>query len=125
MDSQLAQPDPFADARSMADLTPEDVATLPILDGLRTYQKEELEGVPFIIASVTFREGDFGPYATMDIISEHDRGVLHDGSTGIYRQLRTLTQDGQNTRLLVRRGLRRSDYVGPTGKNSTTWYLSA
>lgn len=53
-----------------------------------------------------------------------ERFIVNDGSTGIYRQLRAYTdRTGRTAGLAAKRGLRRSDYKTPDGKDATTFYI--
>lgn len=113
--------------------------------------KESLAGRPFVLMSVRFSDGDFGPFAIAKIVTgENEHKVLTDGSAGIFRQLHNyitrtrqgeLPESGVDYELGIHavNGLRRSDYTydsetkrvlrdgdKPEGKAipATTWYVA-
>lgn len=104
-------------------------------DVLSTDDKTRLEGIPLVIISWRFvvtDVGDSGEFVSAMLVTERgDKYIVNDGSTGIYRQLREYTDTtGKTGALLVRRGLRRSDYeteIEVNGKKKTiegtTYYL--
>lgn len=78
---------------------------------LPTDEKARLVGVPFIILSVDFAQGNNGPYAsTMIVTKEGERLILNDGSTGIYAQLDEWCVKSSRVGGLMVAGLRRSEY---------------
>lgn len=89
-------------------------------------------GIPMILLSWHFNRGDNGEFVSVHAVANLPgnslgKYVINDGSTGIYRQLREYTDKTTKTAgLVVKRGLRRSDYQyddsGET-KNATTFYL--
>lgn len=99
--------------------------------------KNKLVDVPFIILSFSFPEGDFtdenglkSHFSVMRVVTERgDRYVVVDGSTGIYDQLdQFYGRSGRNGGMMVKGGLRRSDYeyTDAQGKTSpaSTYYLN-
>jgi hypothetical protein len=107
--------------------------------GTTVIQKSDLVGKPFIIGNLAFRKGDFGPYVTLTAVDkDNNMFVVNDGSTGVYRQMvKWLHEKGQldagidkpesqeyEVRILCKSGLRRSDYEGPGGKPSVTYYVA-
>jgi hypothetical protein len=112
--------------------------TVQIVDDyVKVDTKELLVNVPFWINKWWFSEGDQGEYATLQIMASREimtptgptrKLVLTDGSTGIFQQLRRITMaSGQQTRLIVRNGLRVSRYTVETDegeKNAETFYLN-
>lgn len=104
--------------------------TLSTVTGLDSWgpvveDKDTLCGVPFIIVRWKFHEGNFGPYVAALIITEtNEKLVITDGSSGVYAQLRALTDDTNRTEgLMASRGLRRSDYE-VNGRAARTYYLA-
>lgn len=100
-----------------------------VLDG---NGKAGLVGVNLLLIEWKFSEGDNGEFVSaMAIIPQADGGirkvVINDGSSGIYRQLRDYSdKTNRYGGLMVRKGLRRSDYevlVMGAMKKSTTFYL--
>lgn len=91
--------------------------------------KNVLVGVPFLAVHWEFHEGEFGEFVSMWVLAENDaRYIVNDGSTGIYAQLRELTdKDGQTSMLMCKHGLRASDYDATlqNGKTipATTHYI--
>lgn len=92
--------------------------------------KGTLVKVPFVGLRWRFTEGDMGSFVSLEIVTEDGRRlVVNDGSTGIYRQLRTLTDEtGRMQGITCRKGLRRSDYTYADEKGlerpATTFYLA-
>ena|SRR5690242_14500122 len=97
-----------------------------------------LVDVPFLAMEWTFRDGDFGrPYVSVRVVARMPGGaigkyIFNDGSTGIADQLAKYTKkSGRMGGLMVRQGLRASDYEVelPDGKGgtvmspATTYYL--
>ncbi len=98
---------------------------------LRKDGKQKLVGKPFIVTSIRVKNGSFGnPVARISGVLESGRSfVMHDGSTGIFRQL--VGDDGELTvalPLFVPGGLRASsyEYTAPDGSTgpATTYYLA-
>lgn len=56
--------------------------------------------------------------------AESEHVIFADGGTGIYQQLRDLYNKRGVVRIRCKRGLRMSEYQGPHGGASTTWYLA-
>ena len=108
---------------------------------LATKDKVRLVGVPFLIVDWRFNNGELGEFVSAMIVTEHgQKYVLNDGSSGIYAQLKRITEERikrnqQNpmSGLLVDGGLSRSDYTTqlPDPKTgelvatpATTYYLA-
>lgn len=90
-------------------------------------EKDRLLGVPFVILSMDFNEGDMGPFVSFVAVTEDNRKVIvNDGSTGIYAQLdEYYVRTNKGGGLFVRGGLRKSVYPNPNGEGmSTTYYLA-
>lgn len=89
-------------------------------------------GVPMMLLSWHFNNGDNGQFVSIHAVANLPgntlgKYIVNDGSTGIYAQLLKYTEKtGKTAGLVVKRGLRRSDYTyddnGQT-KNATTFYL--
>lgn len=85
----------------------------PILD---TENKGVLVGKPCLFVRWQFNQGDMGEFVSVDVLTRNDDGseqryILNDGSTGIYAELKTLTEKkGVNAGLFARHGLRVSTY---------------
>lgn len=105
---------------------------------LGTNDKGQLVGVPLVVMSVTFSEGEYvradgsgqkikGTFATLRIVTKDGRKlILNDGSTGICAQLQELYERrpavaGQP--ILCAKGLRVSEYVHPEHGAAKTYYL--
>lgn len=104
--------------------------------------KDKLLGVPFVIVSYAFHEGDMGPFVSATIVtknpvvidgSDASKLVVNDGSTGILSQLLAIeakrVERGVDLNpIYCRGGLRKSvyDYTDEKGKVSkaTTYYLA-
>lgn len=92
--------------------------------------KAHLVGVPFVGLRWRFNAGDAGEFVSLEVITEDGRRlIINDGSTGIYRQLKRLTDEtGRTTGIACKKGLRRSDYTYTDEKGesrpATTFYLS-
>lgn len=93
-----------------------------------------LSGVKLLLLSWRFNRGDKGVFCSAYVIAQMPgmnvpaKFVLNDGSTGICKQLMDYTaKTGKYAGLLVKNGLRRSDYqyTAPDGSTSdaTTFYL--
>lgn len=91
-------------------------------------------GVPMMLLSWHFNSGDNGQFVSINAVCKLPgntlgKYIINDGSTGIYEQLRKYTEKTSKTAgLIVKRGLRRSDYQytdknDGTTKNATTFYL--
>lgn len=74
--------------------------------------KSKLEGIGMLVLNWRFNEGDFGMFASVAAVTEkNDKVIFNDGSTGIYSQLRTYTDEtGHTGGLKARHGLRGSSY---------------
>jgi hypothetical protein len=95
--------------------------------------KDALIGKPLFFLQWDFREGDIGEFVSIVTVAQGTNGeiekwIVNDGSTGVMKQLKTFTEKtGRKGGLMVRRGLRRSDYrfIGEDGKEkpASTFYL--
>lgn len=94
-------------------------------DILSGADKDKLLGIPFLAISWSFNLGDFGPFVSINVITDKgDKYVINDGSTGIRDQLVAFTdQSGRQTGLLCRKGLRKSEYDNEHG-HGVTYYIS-
>jgi hypothetical protein len=88
-------------------------------DGFRLATEEDkrrLIGVPLLLLEWMFYQGDFGDFVSIKVVAQSENGqaskwILNDGSTGICADLRDFTtKTGRTKGLLVRKGLRASDY---------------
>lgn len=95
--------------------------------------KDILCGVPFLIIKWEFhdskkykRDGEPSGFVSAFVVTENDeRYVLNDGGTGICKQLLDLSSRMKRYGgLLVRHGLKRSDYDTEEFGEGTTYYLS-
>lgn len=79
---------------------------------LATSDKGKLVGVPLILLEWRFNSGDQGLFVSATAVTQDGaRLIINDGSTGIYSQLRDLTdEDGRFGGLRVPKGLRASEY---------------
>lgn len=104
---------------------------------LKTDEKVQLIGVPFVIVEWQFRNGDNGEYVSALIVTAKDEKlILNDGSTGIRDQLRKVTdaridrgQAYPQQGLACEKGLRVSKYTytdAKTGEDrpAETFYLA-
>jgi hypothetical protein len=118
----LAGIESFDDALRLASAEFGNVATADqeIGDGFRIAtedDKRKMVGVPLMLLDWSFREGDFADYVSIHAIAAGPdnravKWILNDGSTGICRDLRDYTtKTGRTGGLMVRAGLRASDYV--------------
>lgn len=104
-------------------------------------ENDQLIGKPLVILEWVFRKGTFGEYVSAIIVTEDGtKAILNDGSTGICKQLREVTdsriEEGRafpQQGLACENGLRRSDYEyrsvdEKTGEETlipaSTYYLS-
>lgn len=90
--------------------------------------KNRLIGVPMIAVKIDEHNGDHGPFVSLHVVTSDGRKyIVNDGSSGIYAQVVTLWERKPQYRgmpLMVRQGLRRSDYTHPEHGPSTTFYLN-
>lgn len=88
--------------------------------------KSSLEGVPFIIVDWQFQQGkgQDGEYVNVHCVTKtNERICFNDGSSGIYKTLKTFTiERGNSTNIYCPRGLRVSRYTNEYGP-AETWYL--
>lgn len=107
-------------------------------DFVKLDDKSKLINVPFFARKWWFTDGDMGEFAVVQCVTERpirtDSGetskiIITDGSTGVFRQLREYTTrtKGKTSGLLVRNGLRVSQYTADTEdgpKLAETYYLT-
>ena len=98
--------------------------------------KSQIAGKPFVALQWKFHQGTYGEFVSALIVTEAgEKAVLNDGSVGICEQLRMVTESrirngvaNHQSGLIVRNGLRRSDYSYTDEKGNeipaTTWYLA-
>lgn len=91
-------------------------------------EKEKLVGTPFIILKYKRQNGDFGTFYTMWCKTVTNENIIvNDGSKGVAAQLAVLDFDKEERAILVKNGLRASDYkfTTPDGKeiDARTYYL--
>lgn len=91
--------------------------------------KNRLIGVAFIAVRIDIHpDGDHGPFTSLHVVTQDGRKyIINDGGTGIHEQVRELyirKPDLVGLPLLVRQGLRRSDYIHPEHGASVTFYLN-
>lgn len=102
-------------------------ATEAIGDGFTMLDdKDRLLSIPFFAVSWTFAPGDFGAeYLIMRVVTDRgEKYVVTDGGTGLCDQVRSFTErTGSTNGLLVRRGLRKSEYDNEFG-HGVTYYLN-
>jgi hypothetical protein len=131
---QLSEIKSFADAIALANEVygAEHIAVASDVlgDGFRILEnKDALSGVGFFAINWTFSMGDHGEFVAMKVVTEDDRKlVLIDGSKGIFEQVKLYSEKtGKYGGLVVRRGLRRSDYTYTdekgVEKDASTYYL--
>lgn len=88
--------------------------------------KDKLINVPFVALQWRFTPGDFGKqYVIMRVVTESgDKYVITDGGTGLAQQMASFTERTKRTGgLLVKRGLRKSEYDNEFG-HGVTHYLN-
>lgn len=91
--------------------------------------KNRLLGVAFIAVRIDRHpNGDHGPFTSLHVVTQDGRKyIINDGGTGIHEQVTELYSrkpELVGLPLLVRQGLRRSDYVHPEHGPSVTFYLN-
>lgn len=87
--------------------------------------KDVLIGQAIILISWSFSMGDFGEFVSANVVTQAGaKWVVNDGSSGIYKQLREYTdRTGRNGGMLVKRGLRKSEYSNDFTEHGVTHYL--
>lgn len=95
---------------------------------LNNKEKSRLVGVPLLVLSWTFNEGDNGEFASLQVLTNNERMIVNDGSTGIYQQLKALSENGEMRAVYAKHGLRESKYTyqdPKTGeeKPASTFYI--
>jgi hypothetical protein len=77
--------------------------------------KADLVGVPFMIVDIRVNpKGEFGEFVSVcGLVEDPDKRpfVINDGSTGLAEQAKGLVADGRKAGILVRGGLRVSEYM--------------
>lgn len=142
-DDVLSAVKSFDDVRSLFDAAGVGVESMEDYGtGFKVTDKSKLVNVSLMILEWRFNDGDFGDSGFVSVAAvtrNGDKVIFNDGSTGIYRQLRRVTDQRQarnhptpQAGLLVEGGLTRSDYEtevpGKDGKPvrtpATTFYLA-
>jgi len=99
-------------------------------DGFSVASKDSLVGVPFLVLNMRWADGDHGEFVIIHVVTKTGvKGIVVDGSTGIYKQSLEYRRVGKTQGVIIREGLIRStyDYTDEkTGelKPATTFYLS-
>jgi hypothetical protein len=132
---QWGQIDNLADARNA--LTNAGVAIIAsgVLfgDGSEFIQdKSRLVGVPFLVLDWRFIIDEDTKREYVNVLVMNGQGGkarFNDGSTGVYQQLKHVTEETGVVAIECRLGLRKSEYTFTNDKNETskavTYYLSA
>jgi len=115
-----------------------EMADVALGDGfsvLSTDDKAQLVGRPMILIEWRFNQGNMGQFASMravvktgELPTDIRKVIINDGSTGIMQQLKKFTEEtGKTTGLIIRHGLKRSDYTWEDDKGvehpGTTYYI--
>ncbi len=90
--------------------------------------KNTLVNVPFTVLEWRFvkDEKSGNEYVNVHIMSPSgQRGRFNDGGTGVYAQLKQVTEQIGRIAIACPRGLRRSDYTKEGVGDATTYYLSS
>jgi hypothetical protein len=89
------------------------------------FDKDALQGVPFVILDWRIMQGNIGEYAFVEIVTkDNTHGFFTDGGVGITPFLQdVLMRTERRSGLYARRGLRRSDYTNSVGIEGTTYYI--
>lgn len=116
-DSDLRSVETFEDAVASIEAEYGGVADIADFLGngfsvLATADKYKLVGTPLIILEWRFNSGDQGLFVSATVVTQDNaRLIINDGSTGIYAQLRDLSDEqGRFGGLRVPKGLRASEY---------------
>lgn len=108
---------------------------------LASGDKDKLVGVPFIILSSTFHEGDYSDdFVSCEIVTKHnEKYILNDGGKGIAAQIFSIVKEraekgiaNPGAGIYAENGLTRSDYFRnkdtdekrtriPEGANAKDW----
>jgi hypothetical protein len=91
-------------------------------------EKARLCGVSLLVLAYNFNDGDNGEFVSAQVVTNSERLIVNDGSTGIYQQLKDLSEAGETRAIYCKRGLKRSDYTftdpkTKEEKEATTFYL--
>jgi hypothetical protein len=90
--------------------------------------KNVLVGVPFLVLDWHFIVDDKTQreYANVLVMNgQGDKARFNDGSTGVYAQLKKVTEEYGKVAISCKFGLRKSEYTTDDGSPATTYYLSA
>jgi hypothetical protein len=95
---------------------------------LNKQDKNRLCGVPLLILSSTLHDGEFGEFVSLQVLTNTERLIVNDGSTGIFQQVKDKLTEGDLRAIYCKHGFRRSDYTfqdPKTGedKAASTYYL--
>jgi hypothetical protein len=95
---------------------------------LSSKEKARLVGVPLLILSWRVNDGDNGEFVSLQVVTNSERLIVNDGSTGIRDQIKALAEEGETRAIYCKHGLRRSDYTytdpkTKEEKEATTFYL--
>lgn len=77
---------------------------------LSTKDKARLVGVPLLILNWNFNDGENGEFVSAQVMTNTERLIVNDGSTGIYKQLKALADTGEVRAIFAKHGLRKSEY---------------
>ena len=99
-------------------------------------EKDQLKGAEMLLLQWRFSDGDFGPFVSVAALTRDGRRVIfNDGSSGIYKQLRTVTltrlkngETNMQAGLTATHGLKESTYTYEDEQGvkrpASTYYLS-
>lgn len=95
---------------------------------LNNKDKQRLVGVPMLILDWSFNDGDNGQFVSLKVLTNTERLIVNDGSTGIAAQLGELSEQGVTKAIYCKHGLKASNYEyqdPKTGekKPATTFYI--
>jgi len=110
------------------DLMPEVVSAGHVLgDGFAILRDKGMAiGREFLIIDWEFHTGDNGEFVSIRIINPGgEKARINDGSTGIYAQLKQLTERGITRGIHCPNGLRVSEYQTEDGKTARTYYIAS
>lgn len=95
-------------------------------------EKDKLVGVPFLVLEWRFIMDEDTHREYVNVLVMNGQGAkarFNDGSTGVYQQLKQVTDEMGVVAIECRGGLRKSDYTFTNDKGETskaaTYYLSA
>jgi hypothetical protein len=132
---QWGQIDNIADARNALENAGVAVIASNVLfgDGSEFIQdKSRLVGTPFLVLDWRFIIDEETKREYVNVLVMNPQGAkarFNDGSTGVYQQLKQVTEQAGIVAIECRLGLRKSDYTYTNDKGETskavTYYLSA